>query len=46
MKVKYFEDTDTLFINFKQSEPVETKELNEIYPTRFKFPPCNINGEI
>lgn len=29
MKVKYFEDTDTLFIELTESLPVETKELNE-----------------
>ena len=29
MKVKYFEDTDTLFIKLSEKLPVETKELNE-----------------
>ena len=29
MKVKYFEDTDTLFIKLKDKEPSETRELNE-----------------
>ncbi len=29
MKVKYFEDTDTLYIELSDSKVVETKELNE-----------------
>ena len=29
MKVKYFEDTDTLYIELSDSEVAETKELNE-----------------
>ena len=29
MKVKYFEDTDTLHVELSDSEVVETKELNE-----------------
>ncbi len=29
MKVKYFEDTDTLFIKLSEKSPVETRELNE-----------------
>jgi hypothetical protein len=29
MKVKYFEDTDTLFIKLSERSPVETRELNE-----------------
>ncbi len=29
MKIKYFEDTDTLFIKLKNENSVETKELNE-----------------
>jgi uncharacterized protein YuzE len=29
MKVKYFEDTDTLYIEFKTAEVVETKDLDE-----------------
>jgi len=29
MKVKYFEDTDTLYIEFKSAAVVETKELDE-----------------
>jgi len=29
MKVKYFEDTDTLFIKLSDAEPMETKELND-----------------
>ena len=29
MKVKYFEDTDTLFIKLSDAEPFETKELND-----------------
>jgi uncharacterized protein YuzE len=29
MKVKYFEDTDTLYIELSNSNVIETKELNE-----------------
>lgn len=29
MKVKYFEDTDTLYVELLDSEVTETKELNE-----------------
>jgi len=29
MKVKYFEDTDTLYIEFRESEIVDTKDLDE-----------------
>ena len=29
MKVKYFEDTDTLYIEFRDSEIVETRDLDE-----------------
>jgi len=29
MKVKYFEDTDTLYVELLDSEVIETKELNE-----------------
>jgi uncharacterized protein YuzE len=29
MKVKYFEDTDTLYIEFKTAEVAETKDLDE-----------------
>jgi uncharacterized protein YuzE len=29
MKVQYFEDTDTLYIVFKQSEVDETRDLDE-----------------
>lgn len=29
MKIKYFEDTDTLYVELSDSEVVETKELNE-----------------
>ncbi len=29
MKVKYFQDTDTLYIEFRSTEIVETKELEE-----------------
>jgi uncharacterized protein YuzE len=29
MKVKYFEDTDTLHVELSDSNVVETKELNE-----------------
>lgn len=29
MKVKYFEDTDTLFVGLSESETSETKELND-----------------
>lgn len=29
MVVRYFEETDTLFIEFSQKEVVETQEINE-----------------
>ena len=29
MKVKYFEDTDTLYITFRSNSPVETRDLDE-----------------
>lgn len=29
MKVKYFEDTDTLYIEFRDSDIAETKDLDE-----------------
>lgn len=29
MKMSYFQDTDTLYIEFKESNAVETKELDE-----------------
>ena len=29
MKIKYFQDTDTLHIEFRASEVVETKDLDE-----------------
>ena len=29
MNVKYFQDTDTLYIEFKGSDAVETRELDE-----------------
>lgn len=29
MKVKYFEDTDTLYVELKDEEPAQTEELNE-----------------
>ncbi len=29
MKVKYFDDTDTLYIEFRDSEIVESKDLDE-----------------
>ncbi|MGD9856898.1 MAG: DUF2283 domain-containing protein [Planctomycetaceae bacterium] len=29
MKVKYFEDTDTLYIEFRASEIVESRDLDE-----------------
>lgn len=29
MKMSYFDDTDTLYIEFKSSDIVETKELDE-----------------
>jgi len=29
MKVRYFEDTDTLYIELKDQKPVQTEELNE-----------------
>lgn len=29
MKVKYFEDTDTLYIEFRQSEIAESRDLDE-----------------
>ena len=29
MNIKYFQDTDTLYIEFKQAEVVESKDLDE-----------------
>ena len=29
MKIKYFQDTDTLYIEFKPEEIVETRDLDE-----------------
>ncbi len=29
MKIKYFQDTDTLYIEFKSSEVAETRDLDE-----------------
>jgi uncharacterized protein YuzE len=29
MKIQYFQDTDTLYIEFKTSEVAETKDLDE-----------------
>lgn len=29
MKIKYFQDTDTLYIEFRRGEVVETKDLDE-----------------
>jgi uncharacterized protein YuzE len=29
MKIQYFQDTDTLYIEFKTSEVVETRDLDE-----------------
>ena len=29
MKIKYFQDTDTLYIEFKYSEVTETRDLDE-----------------
>ena len=29
MKIKYFEDTDTLYIEFRQAAVLETKDLDE-----------------
>ena len=29
MKIKYFEDTDTLYIEFREAEILETKDLDE-----------------
>jgi len=29
MKIKYFEDTDTLYIEFRAAEVAETKDLDE-----------------
>lgn len=29
MKIKYFQDTDTLYIEFKSTESVETRDLDE-----------------
>ena len=29
MKIRYFEDTDTLYIEFKAAEVAETKDLDE-----------------
>lgn len=29
MKVRYFEDTDTLYLELSDTEPVQTEELND-----------------
>ena len=29
MKIRYFADTDTLYIGFSQKTPAETRDLNE-----------------
>lgn len=29
MKIKYFQDTDTLYIEFRKAEVVDTKDLDE-----------------
>ncbi|MFH1052628.1 MAG: DUF2283 domain-containing protein [bacterium] len=29
MNIKYFQDTDTLFLNFNDNEIYETKDINE-----------------
>ena len=29
MKIKYFQDTDTLYIEFRQAEVFETKDFDE-----------------
>ncbi len=29
MKIKYFQDTDTLYIEFREGESVETRDLDE-----------------
>lgn len=29
MKIKYFQDTDTLYIEFRESEVAETRDLDE-----------------
>ncbi len=29
MKVRYFPDTDTAYLEFSQNEPAETREINE-----------------
>ncbi len=29
MKIKYFQDTDTLYIEFRRTEVAETKDLDE-----------------
>ncbi|MFZ0257258.1 MAG: DUF2283 domain-containing protein [Gammaproteobacteria bacterium] len=29
MKIKYFEDTDTLYIEFRESDVAESKDLDE-----------------
>jgi uncharacterized protein YuzE len=29
MKIRYFEDTDTLYIEFRQTEIAETRDLDE-----------------
>ncbi len=29
MKVKYFQDTDTLYIEFRETEAAETRDLDE-----------------
>ncbi|MGA7949893.1 MAG: DUF2283 domain-containing protein [Thiobacillaceae bacterium] len=30
MKIKYFQDTDTLYIEFRPGEVAETKDLDEV----------------
>ena len=29
MKIRYFQDTDTLYIEFKEAQAVETRDLDE-----------------
>lgn len=29
MKIRYFEDTDTLYVELKDEQPTKTEELNE-----------------
>ena len=29
MKIKYFQDTDTLYIEFRQAEIIDTRDLDE-----------------